>query len=121
MKALTYIEHGKFDSYDRMHENRYFRWYFIRKGNSISQLFTADDRNKIYITQNVQKRGGLGLESHAGYRFLSVTGKEITHHYPKLNQKAAGFMLKACCFCFVPTVRIAAYLCAIRIDSWCSH
>ena len=47
-----------FDCHDRMHENRYFRWYFIRKGNSISQLFAADDQNKIYITENVQNIEG---------------------------------------------------------------
>ena len=47
-----------FDSYDLMHENRYFRWYFIREGNSLSQLFVADDRNTIYITENVQNVEG---------------------------------------------------------------
>ena len=43
-----------FDSYDYLHENRYFRWYFIRVGNSVSQLFVADDRSKMYVTEDVQ-------------------------------------------------------------------
>ena len=42
-----------FDSYDFLSENRYFRWFFIREGNSVSQLFYADDRDKIYITEDV--------------------------------------------------------------------
>jgi len=43
-----------FDSYDRMYENRYFRWYFIREGDSVSQLFVADDRDKIYVTEDLR-------------------------------------------------------------------
>lgn len=47
-----------FDSYDYLYENRYFRWFFIRKGNSISQLFAADDRDKIYVTEDIQNIEG---------------------------------------------------------------
>ena len=39
-----------FDSYDYQNETRYFRWYFIREGDSISQVFVSDDRDKIYVT-----------------------------------------------------------------------
>lgn len=42
-----------FDSYDFLCETRYFRWYFIREGNSVSQLFAADDRGKIYVTEDL--------------------------------------------------------------------
>ena len=43
-----------FDSNDWLYENRYYRWYFIREGNTVSQLFTADDREKIYVTEDVR-------------------------------------------------------------------
>lgn len=43
-----------FDSYDYIHEHRYFRWYFIRNGNSISQVFVTDERDKVYVTEDVQ-------------------------------------------------------------------
>ena len=43
-----------FDSSDYLYEDRYFRWYFIREGNAVSQLFAADDRDKIYVTEDVQ-------------------------------------------------------------------
>lgn len=43
-----------FDSYDRMYEHRYFRWYFIREGDSASQLFVADDCDKIYVTEDLR-------------------------------------------------------------------
>ena len=42
-----------FDSFDALYEDRYFRWYFIREGNSLSQLFVADDRNTIYVTEDL--------------------------------------------------------------------
>lgn len=42
-----------FDSFDALYEDRYFRWYFIREGNSLSQLFVADDRNIIYVTEDL--------------------------------------------------------------------
>lgn len=43
-----------FDSSDYLYEDRYFRWYFIREGNSVSQLFVSDDRDKIYVTEDVR-------------------------------------------------------------------
>ena len=42
-----------FDNFDALYEDRYFRWYFIRRGNSLSQLFVADDRNTIYVTEDL--------------------------------------------------------------------
>lgn len=47
-----------FDSYDFLYENRYFRWFFIREGNSVSQLFFADDRDKIYVTEDIHNIEG---------------------------------------------------------------
>lgn len=43
-----------FDSDDYLYETRYFRWYFVQKGASISLLFVSDDRDKIYATEDVQ-------------------------------------------------------------------
>lgn len=43
-----------FDSYDFLYDDRCFRWYFIRKGNSISRVFSADGQNRIYVTEDVQ-------------------------------------------------------------------
>ncbi len=47
-----------FDSYDRIYETRYFRWYFIREGNSVSQVFATDERDMIYITEDVENVEG---------------------------------------------------------------
>ncbi len=43
-----------FDFFDSLYENRYFRWYFIRKGNSLSRVFCADEQDEIYVTEDVQ-------------------------------------------------------------------
>jgi len=43
-----------FDSYDYLYENRYFRWYFIRKGNSLSRVFATDERDRVYVTEDVE-------------------------------------------------------------------
>lgn len=42
-----------FDSADYLYEHRYFRWYFIQNGNSLCQVFASDDRDKIYVTEDV--------------------------------------------------------------------
>lgn len=47
-----------FDSYDYMYENRYYRWYFIREGNSLSQVFVTDERDRVYVTEDVQNVEG---------------------------------------------------------------
>ena len=47
-----------FDSYDYLHESRYFRWFFIREGNTVSQLFVSDDRDRIYVTEDLRNVEG---------------------------------------------------------------
>lgn len=42
-----------FDSADFLYESRYYRWYYIRKGNSLSEVYAADDSNKIMVTEDV--------------------------------------------------------------------
>lgn len=42
-----------FDSYDYLTENRFYRWFFIRKGNSISRIYASDDCPNVYVTDDV--------------------------------------------------------------------
>lgn len=51
-----------FDSYDYLNETRYFRWYFIREGNAVCQVFAADDRDIIYVTEDLQNVEGWAWE-----------------------------------------------------------
>ena len=66
-----------FDSYDRMYEDRYFRWYFIREGDSVSQLFVADDRDKIYVTEDLRnvERWAWGRMQATGFCQPPMEGK----------------------------------------------
>lgn len=41
------------DSYDLLYENRYFRWFFIRRGNSLTRVYYTDERDHIYVTEDV--------------------------------------------------------------------
>ncbi len=43
-----------FDSYDYLYENRYYRWYFIRRGNSLSRVFVTDEQDKVFVTEDVE-------------------------------------------------------------------
>lgn len=43
-----------FDSYDLLYDHRCFRWYYIRKGNSLSRVFVTDERDKVFVTEDVQ-------------------------------------------------------------------
>lgn len=42
-----------FDSYDYLTENRFYRWFFIREGNSISRVYASDDTPNVYVTDDV--------------------------------------------------------------------
>lgn len=65
-----------FDSFDALYEDRYFRWYFIREGNSLSQLFVADDRNKIYVTEDLGNIERWAWERMKAAGFCQMPGKE---------------------------------------------
>lgn len=43
-----------FDSYDYLHEDRYFRWCFLRNGNSLTRVFSTDERDKIYVSEDLR-------------------------------------------------------------------
>ena len=42
-----------FDSFDYLTENRFYRWFFIREGNSISRIYAIDTKPNIYVTDDV--------------------------------------------------------------------
>lgn len=43
-----------FDSYDYLYEDRYYRWFLIRNGNSLTRVFCTDSRPEIYVTEDVE-------------------------------------------------------------------
>lgn len=42
-----------FDSYDYLYENRYYRWFFIREGDTLTCVDYTDERNVITVTEDV--------------------------------------------------------------------
>lgn len=44
-----------FDSFDYLHENRYFRWFYILDGDRLFCLYCADDRDELEITEDVRR------------------------------------------------------------------
>lgn len=42
-----------FDSFDYAHEKRYYRWFFLRENDKLTRVFYTDERNKIFVTQDV--------------------------------------------------------------------
>lgn len=44
-----------FDSYDYLYEHRYYRWFFLREGNSLHRVFVTDERKKFYVTEDVAR------------------------------------------------------------------
>ena len=44
-----------FDVYDRMNEDRYYRWYVYRDGSDLWVVYKDDGRNGIIISENPEK------------------------------------------------------------------
>jgi len=42
-----------FDSYDYLHEDRFFRWFFLREGNKLTRIQYTDESDTIYVTEDV--------------------------------------------------------------------
>jgi len=42
-----------FDSYDAMHENRYYRWWFLLENQRLTRMYREDDRTELYVTEDV--------------------------------------------------------------------
>jgi len=43
-----------FDSYDYLHEHRYYRWFFILENGRLTRIYTADESGWIHITEDVE-------------------------------------------------------------------
>lgn len=44
-----------FDEFDAMCETRMYRWYFLRENGRLTRIFTADDSDEIYVTEDVAR------------------------------------------------------------------
>lgn len=44
-----------FDSFDYLYENRYFRWFYIFDGSSLTEVYYEDERPHVHITEDVQE------------------------------------------------------------------
>ncbi len=43
-----------FDSSDFIHENRFYRWFFLRENGKLWRVFSADESPLIYVTKDVR-------------------------------------------------------------------
>lgn len=44
-----------FDSYDYLHEHRYYRWFFIRTDNQLTCVYYEDEQGNVEVTEDVNK------------------------------------------------------------------
>ena len=44
-----------FDSYDYLYENRYYRWFYIRSGDSLTCVYYTDEQHTVEVTDDVKK------------------------------------------------------------------
>ena len=44
-----------FDSYDYLYEHRYFRWFYIREGDSLYCVYYVDEQKTVKITDDVRR------------------------------------------------------------------
>ena len=44
-----------FDSYDFLHENRYYRWFFLRHSNKLTMVYCQDEGKTIEVTEDVSQ------------------------------------------------------------------
>ena len=42
-----------FDSYDYLHEDRYFRWFFLRGQGTLTMVYYADRSKNVEVTEDV--------------------------------------------------------------------
>ena len=43
-----------FDSYDYLHEHRYYRWFFLKEDGKLTRVYTADESGWIYVTEDAE-------------------------------------------------------------------
>jgi len=44
-----------FDSYDYLHENRYYRWFYIQEDGMLCCIYYAEQRDTVKVTENTGK------------------------------------------------------------------
>lgn len=50
-----------FDEYDRMHENRYYRWYAILHDEGVTLVYTEDEKPGAKVHENYQPKARTGF------------------------------------------------------------
>ena len=50
--AYTLERYPCFDSFDRLHENRYFRWFVYREPGKFTLVSVDDGKNAVTVTEN---------------------------------------------------------------------
>lgn len=54
-KVLCYRERFPcFDSYDYLHEHRFYRWFFLKEKGKLIRVYTADESGWIYVTEDTE-------------------------------------------------------------------
>ena len=43
-----------FDSYDYLHEHRYYRWFFLKEDGKLTRIYTADESGWIFVTEDAE-------------------------------------------------------------------
>lgn len=43
-----------FDSFDYLHENRYFRWFYLLAEGTLTEVYFEDERPTVTVTENIQ-------------------------------------------------------------------
>ena len=59
-----------FDSYDYLHENRYYRWFFIKENGVLTRVYYSDGRPRLRVTEDVQNLENTCLEQMESHGWL---------------------------------------------------
>jgi len=43
-----------FDSYDYLHEHRYYRWFLLKENGRLTRVYTADESGWLHVTEDVE-------------------------------------------------------------------
>ena len=43
-----------FDSFDAMYEHRFYHWYFLREGDSLTRVYYEDEDDEVCVTEDVE-------------------------------------------------------------------
>ena len=43
-----------FDSYDYLHENRYYRWFYVREGDTLSCVYYRDECDHVHVVDDLR-------------------------------------------------------------------